>query len=140
MTDPISQHSQENPSSDEVIPSHVTPGYKRLKFIVVFMGVLIVVGLGVIITTVVYRAFNSSDENKVSNAQMENVVTQENPQFMKAFGNMELIAPKNSTFKSVNGVGGYLFFHFSTPEGDVVKVLDISTGKIMGTINLVQEQ
>jgi hypothetical protein len=114
----------------ETTPTHVTPGYKRLKFIVIFMGVLIVIGLGVIITTVVYRAFNSG--SSISTSENVEIINPENT----SFGDLTIHAPAGGVLKSVNGSGSLIYLHFSTPNGDVVKVLETRTGLIQGSLQI----
>lgn len=116
--------------NQETTPTHVTPGYKRLKFIVIFMGVLIIIGMGVIITTVVYRAFNSGSSNPTpENVEIINLDT-------TSFGDLTIYAPAGGVLKSVNGSGSLIYLHFSTPNGDVVKVLETRTGKIQGSLQI----
>lgn len=114
----------------ETTPSHLTPGYKRLKFIVVFMGVLIIIGVATLIVTIVYRVVNSGATEKETPLQYESSGSMEN------FGDLTIFAPEGGVLKSVSGNDKFIYLHFGTPEGDIVKVINIKTGKGQGSLTI----
>jgi hypothetical protein len=115
--------------TQKTAPKHETPGYKKLKFAVVFMGVLIVLGLGVIVTTIIYRAMGlvGTPENELPKTEV--VKTS-----IGKFEKLTIYTTPDLILKSVNGNGPILYLHFSTPEGNLVKILDTQTGEIQGEV------
>ncbi|MGY8985438.1 MAG: hypothetical protein ACKVIX_02240 [Sphingomonadales bacterium] len=117
-----------NSKNPEATPSIETPSYKKLKFAIVFMGMLIVLGLAVIVTTIIYRAMGLGKLDTEKPKDEDILILSE------TFKNFTIYAPEHGVLKSVNGSGGILYLHFTSPKGDIVKVLNTKTGENLSEV------
>lgn len=100
------------------------PSEKTLKRIVIILGILLVVGFAVVITTIIYRAANLAiDHNGAINAEGFSTNIPDGAQIIGGFR-------KDNT----------LAVHYKTSNGDEkVIVLDIKTGMLLGELEINDE-
>ena len=87
------------------------------------MGILIVAGMVIIGVTISNRVNDMSQKNP-SIALMPKV---------------QINAPKGSKIQHVEADDGLLFVSLSSPGGDTIMIVELNTGEIVGTIELIDE-
>lgn len=102
-----------------------------LKFLVVAMGVLIVVGVGVVAVTIYSRI----------GAGKPIVPTPAAPEFrtspLQSFGDHRLLLPRQSRVVEMTSEGGRLFLRVDPPgPEEVIFVIDLATGRTLGTLTV----
>jgi len=102
---------------------------RALIALTIFMGVLIIAGLGVIVVTIVHRLSNPTP-----------VVAVTAPSAPGSVGHASIAAPKGSHLAATLAVGAHLVLHFVGEGGkDTLITLDPATGAILETIDLVPD-
>jgi flagellar basal body-associated protein FliL len=102
---------------------------RALKLLVVVLGVLIVIGLGGLVATVAGRMANKSAPAGASGAAPV------------AFGRSVILVPAGATLVSVEGAGDRLVARLELPGGEQqLVVIDLGTGKALGTLELVPQK
>ena len=93
---------------------------QTLKFIVIFMGVLILAGLGVIVVTLAGR-MSDEDPGKAG------------------FGTVALDLPKGAEVTTASSGESRLVLNVRLPDGHKrVIILDLKTGAVLGTVNVTE--
>ncbi|MFP6713643.1 MAG: DUF6476 family protein [Alphaproteobacteria bacterium] len=94
-----------------------------LKAIVIILGVLIIAGLTIIGITIASRLHGmSQDLGKL-------VIPDTIP----------LSAPQGSRIRAVDADEGLLFVLLDTPSGDIVMIVELGSGRVIGRLELVNE-
>ena len=102
------------------------PSEKTLKRIVIILGVLLVAGFAVVVTTIIYRAANLAAGDAETAPESPATISLNIPDGAKIIG-----GSRN---------GDLLTLHFETPAGDEkVVVLDIKTGAIVSELDIGHE-
>ena len=92
------------------------------------MGVLIIAGMGVIGVTMVRRITSASTDTVETTATTEITVA--------GFGQVELAVPAGARLVDMDVDGDRLVLHLETADGSRVLVIDLTTGKTVGAIDL----
>ena len=101
------------------------PSEKTLKRIVIILGVLLVAGFAVVVTTIIYRAANLATGNE---STPESAAT------------ISLNIPDGAKIIGGSKSGDLLTLHFETPAGDEkVVVLDMKTGGVVSELDIGHE-
>ena len=87
------------------------------------MGILIVAGMIIIGVTISSRV---------------NDISQKDPS-IELLSKVQINAPKGSKILDVEADDGFLFISLSSPGGDIIMIVELSTGEIVGTIELIDE-
>jgi hypothetical protein len=107
---------------------------RALIALTIFMGVLIIAGLGVIVVTIIHRLSNPAPAVAVT-APIMPLVPSPLPT-----GRASLVAPKGTHLAATLAVGAHLVLHFAGEGGkDTLITLDPATGAILETIDLVPD-
>jgi hypothetical protein len=99
-----------------------------LKIVVIVMGVLIIGGMGVIGVTMVRRITSASTDTVETTATTEMTVA--------GFGQVELAVPAGARLVEMDVDGDRLVLHLETADGPRILVIDLTTGKTVGAIDL----
>jgi hypothetical protein len=105
---------------------------RALKFAVIGMGVLVVLGLAIIVATVAKRlGAGKAPETAAALA----VPTPSRPP--AAFGDTLVSIPRGGRMVDFRVDGGRLLIHVRPPGlEDVIHVVDLETGRILGTVTV----
>jgi hypothetical protein len=107
---------------------------RALIALTIFMGVLIIAGLGVIAVTIIHRLSNPAPVVAVTSPTMP-LVPAPGPA-----GHASIAAPKGTHLAATLAVGAHLVLHFAGGGGkDTLITLDPATGAILETIDLVPD-
>ena len=99
---------------------------QALKALVIFMGVLIFAGLGLLVYGLLTRVGG------------EDTAEPERPQSLKAFGIVESTLPAGATVFRVSVENGSVVVEVRQSDGGVeIRLFDLSTGAAGGTIRLL---
>lgn len=101
------------------------PGLKRL---VIFLGLLIIGGLIVVVTTISMR-LGEMGETAAAGDQVSHRPA-------APFGDRTVALEAGETLVGVEPDGGRLFLHLRGPGGDRIVVLEAAGGALLGTIRL----
>jgi hypothetical protein len=100
---------------------------RALIALTIFMGVLIIAGLGVIVVTILHRMSNPAPVVAVTAPSA-------------TLGHASIAAPKGTHLAATLAVGAHLVLHFAGEGGkDTLITLDPATGAILETIDLVPD-
>ena len=103
-------------------------GTRILKFAVVFMGILLIVGFMVVVITIAYRAVKLGQKADPPAAQV--IDTQ------SGFPQLDLdIAPGSSVSRIELG-GDRMAVHVTGGASDEILIIDIASGKLVGRVRL----
>jgi len=98
-------------------------GMRAVKFLVVFMGVLIVVGLTVVVVTILSRSAHVADEKP------------------EGFGTVRVTAPAGAEIGEGTSDGRHLIVRLRLPDGAVrFQLVDLATGRALGSVDFVPER
>ena len=89
----------------------------------IILGLLIVAGVTVIGITITTRL----------NDMSQNDIAVDVPDVMQAY------VPKGSQIRAVDIDDGLLFVSLATPEGDIVIIVELKSGKLLGRLNILDE-
>ena len=89
----------------------------------IILGLLIVAGVTVIGVTITTRL----------NDMSQNDIAVDVPDVMQAY------VPKGSQIRAVDIDDGLLFVSLATPEGDIVIIVELKSGKLLGRLNILDE-
>lgn len=93
---------------------------RALKALVIIMGVLIIIGLGVVVVTIVKRSARLADSTSTA-----------------GFGRTDLPVPTGSRVAETVVDGHRMVLRLTLPDGrDRLMVVDLRTGREAGTIDL----
>lgn len=108
---------------------------RALKFAVVGMGVLIVLGLAVIFVTIAKRMTAGKGPEVAA------VVEAPPPRPAAPFGDTLVAIPRGARMVDFRVEGGRILLHVRPPGlDDVIHVLDLETGKVLGTVTVAPRQ
>jgi|LNFM01.1.fsa_nt_gb hypothetical protein len=98
-----------------------------LKYLVIGMGIMIVVGLLTVIGRIVYLANQGPKQSSVatSNARLAPAA--------------KLALPSLSHVKHVAMSGDRLAVHYEGPAGSAIAIVDLATGNVLSRVDLVTE-
>lgn len=102
-----------------------------LKIVVIVMGVLIIAGMGVIGVTMVRRITAASTDTVETTA-----TTAATEATVAGFGQVELAVPTGARLVDMDVDGDRLVLHLETADGPRILVIDLTTGKTVGAIDL----
>jgi hypothetical protein len=104
---------------------------RALKFAVVGMGVLIVLGLVVIFATIAKRMTAGKAPDAAATAESPA------PKTVTPFGDTLVSIPRGSRMVDFRSDGQRLLVHVRPPGlEDLIHVIDLETGKMMGTVTV----
>ena len=89
----------------------------------IILGLLIVAGVTVIGITITTRL----------NDMSRNDIAVDVPDVMQAY------VPKGSQIRAVDIDDGLLFVSLAAPEGDIVIIVELKSGKLLGRLNILDE-
>jgi hypothetical protein len=103
-----------------------------LKAVVIFMGVLILIGSTVVVITIINRLGTPAEETAPAAAPAAGSASAP-----KAFGNRVLDLPTGTQIVSTTAEDGRLFLHVRlVGGGERVLVIDTGTGATLGTLSV----
>jgi len=117
---------------------------QALKALVIFLGILIVIGLGVLGYGISAKFGKLGAEDKAAspaplagNVKLPPETGNPNPPGgWTAFGEVTLSLPEGARIVSVSQSGTLLLAHFARPSGDAgVALFDLVRGQALGTVN-----
>ena len=91
---------------------------RGLKFLVIFMGILILLGTSFLIFTIIQRGSKliKPNEEKIINSSIE------------------IISPKNMELKNVSSNDGKIIIQFEGEKKYIIKILSLDTGSELKSI------
>ena len=118
-----------DPDNTPIEGTVFTPRQVRLlKFAVVAMGLMILVGLGAVIVGMIYQAskVGKTPVSAASPAALESGIADAGA----------LTVPEGSKVSSMALDGNRLAVHLTTPEGGEIAIVDLTTGRVLSRITL----
>lgn len=100
---------------------------------VIIMGVLLIVGFMVVITTIAYRVVNSEDDPSTDIAPATDIAQSIPSTQMPA----DILLPQGAKIAGMEADGGRLFVHVIYPDGanrEEILVFDMATGRTLTKI------
>ena len=96
---------------------------RGLKFLVIFMGVLIILGTSFLVFTIIQRGSKliKPNEEKVINSSIE------------------IISPTNMELKNVSSNDGKIIIKFEDDNKFIIKILNLDTGLELNSILIKKE-
>ena len=93
---------------------------RGLKFLVIFMGILIVVGTSFLVFTIIKRGSDMA----ISQKEIPTDTT------------IEINSPKNMTLNSVNYNNKNIILSFEDDKNFMIQIININSGEILKKINI----
>jgi len=93
---------------------------RGLKFLVIFMGILIVVGTSFLVFTIIKRGSDMAISQKVIPTDIP----------------IEINSPKNMTLNSVNYNNKNIILTFEDDNNFMIQIININSGDILKKINI----
>ena len=93
---------------------------RTLKFIVIFMGILIILGVITVISTIIYRMSNNEFVSSSNLAEY----------------NIKLNIPNDSVIKSITSDKHVLTVYYEIGQDYYLKTIDINSGKAVRSIKI----
>lgn len=106
-------------------------GTRILKFAVVFMGILLIVGFMVVVITIAYRAVKLGQ--KADNPPAQVVETQ------GAVTEFDLAIPSGSSVSRIELDGNRMAVHVTGGTRNEILIVDVASGKLVGRVKLQQQ-
>ncbi len=108
------------------------PSYSILKFIVIFLGVLLVLGFVGVVGTIVYRLAGSDppEAARIGSAAIAS------PEIEKLLGEIELSLPEGSQITGHDLDGARLAIRLQGAAGAEIWIVDLSNGKVVSRVTL----
>lgn len=103
-----------------------TPQVRLLKFVVIGLGVLILVGLATVIGRIIYLASNAPRQVSVSASA-------------RLAPNVRLSLPPQAIVRHVSLSGDRLLVSYDSPAGSGISIVDVATGAVLSRIDIVPE-
>lgn len=124
------------PDSEENLKAAEPAWLLPAKIAVVVMGIMIFVGLGIIAYTIATRLTGSGEE-----APVESVRAPETQRVSTGFGGIEVTIPKGARLGVAQFDDGRMILQMTLADGRIrLLVLDLATGRELGTIDLSPEE
>jgi len=95
---------------------------RGLKFLVIFMGILILVGTSFLIFTIIKRGSDMAISQKS----------------IKDTSPLEINSPNNMKLNSVTYENQNIILKFENNENYIIQIINIYTGKILKQINIIK--
>ena len=89
----------------------------------IILGVLIIIGITIIGITIASRLYGMSED--LGKLDIPDTIP--------------LSAPKGSRIRAVDADEGLLFVLLDTPSGDIVMIVELGSGKVIGRLELVDK-
>ena len=89
----------------------------------IILGVLIIIGITIIGITIARRLYGMSED--LGKLDIPDTIP--------------LSAPKGSRIRAVDADEGLLFVSLDTPRGDIVMIVELGSGKVIGRLELVDK-
>lgn len=124
------------PSEDEEIQlgSTMTPRQVRiLRIVVKAMGLMLVLGFGLVVGTIVYQA---SQLGKTENDAKPEMVVVRSGSLMP---DVTVPISRGSAVISMTLDGSRLAVHLKSPAGDEIAIVDLASGKVVSRVKLKAE-
>jgi hypothetical protein len=114
-------------SEPQIPPMPDGPGVRALKYVVIGMGVLIVLGVLTVIGRIVYLANQGPKQASIatSNARLAPAA--------------KLALPSQAHVKHISMFGDRLAVHYESPAGSAVAIVDLASGNVLSRVDLVTE-
>ena len=109
-----------------------------LKALVIFMGVLIVIGLGILAYGIATK-FGGKEKQDAGGTVLpvEQPLSMTSPAGAEPFGDLHVTLPRDAQIVSVNAVANRLLVHFRRLDGNEgVAVVDLAAGRSLGTVHI----
>lgn len=113
----------------------MTDSLRALKFLVIAMGVVIIIGTAVVVVTIFQRASTGWGGDQPVGPAIEVVASDAAPS--SGFGTRTLDVPRSSRIVDMAAEGDRLFIHLETSGGGHrIVVLDTATGVRLGAFDI----
>ncbi len=104
------------------------PGVRALKFAVVAMAIMIVVGILVVIGRIVYLANQRGTQGSSTTATSARLSAQ-----------AQLALPAGASIRQIALSGDRLAIHYDSPAGAAIAILDLASGTVLSRVQVVPE-
>lgn len=116
--------------SDPVTPPMPDgPGVRALKFAVIAMGVMIVLGVLTVIGRIVYLANQRSAQGGASSSSTS----------ARLAASAKLALPSGAQIRQISMSGDRLAVHYESAGTGGIAILDLATGNVLSRVELVPE-
>lgn len=105
-------------------------GTRILKFAVVFMGILLIVGFMVVVITIGYRAV------KLGQNETPGVTTSSD---RHGFGRLDVEVEPDTLISQIELDGNRMAVHVTKDAADEILIIDIKTGELIGRVRLLEK-
>lgn len=125
----------ELPSETDPAPSGASPQeplkgplqqHRGMVILVVVMGIVLVVGFGILVATIIYRASGGNSQQEDAPA----AIISENAEILS------VVRPAGATLLGATSNGGRMTLHFQGESGDVVLVVELASGAVVSRIEI----
>ena len=123
-----SEYPQGAPGDPKAQPA----SYSILKFIVIFLGILLILGFAVLVGTIVYRLVNSEPKEApgvVTTAAEKTAVT-------ALLSEIELALPAGSQITGHDLDGARLAIRLQTAAGTEIWIVDLTSGQVASRVKM----
>ena len=127
------QDTQNLKNKETLIQNPVMP--KKVKFLltaVVIMGVLIVLGLIVVVTTIIKRSGDTEELNLKPDMHQSYENRQREP-----FGTLSLQMKRGVKILNTQVRQGELILHIRDSEGEALRFINLNTGHVLGEMRFI---
>ena len=97
-----------------------------MKGVVIFLGILLVLGFVVIFSTIIYRSVKLAEGKDVSTTK-------------RGFAPLEVSVAADSAVTGIDVDGNRMAVHTRGAEGEEILVIDIRRGELLGRVKLNRE-
>lgn len=117
-------------ASDDPVPQGPIKGplqqHRGMVILVTVMGIMLVVGFGVLVGTIIYRASggNSQQDEALAAGAMETAAM------------VSVVRPTGATLMGATSSAGRLTLHFRNEAGDTVLVVDLAGGAVISRVEI----
>lgn len=109
---------------------------QKLQIAVIAMGIVLIVGIGVVIARIVYLATRSATPTVTTaspSAAPSTAITS------TAAAKARLALPDGAQIQNMSLSGNRLAIHFTAPTGAGIRIIDTTSGAILGDIQITPE-
>ncbi len=122
----------DHPSSPRGDSKAPPPSYSILKFIVIFLGVLLVLGFVVVVGTIVYR-LAGSDRPAAATIGSAAIA---GPELARLLSDIELSLPEGSEITGHDLDGARLAIRLQGAAGAEIWIVDLTSGTVVSRVTL----
>lgn len=126
--DPTQQHAQPQAPEPQSGPFSAR-GTRILKFAVVFMGILLIVGFMVVVITIAYRAVKLGQDTPPA------AVSQSG----QGFSQLDVEVEPDTLISQIELDGNRMAVHVTKDAADEILIIDIKTGELLGRVRLLEK-